>query len=509
MDKSAFNGYFTRCDEEVLWMPNCDCLVGGTQGNACRKDRDLGICICKYNYQGEACDVCAPGYYGPNCQECQCTGPGVLDGTCDRESGQCQCRSGFEGFACSQCAPGFFNHPLCQLCGCSLVGTLPEGCDPSGRCFCKPEYDGPRCEQCIVGYHSYPYCQACSCDPRGSVHNICTPTGHCQCHPSYSGPTCNQCAPGFYGFPSCTPCHCSEEGSLHSTCDPQTGQCRCRPAITGLKCDSCFTGTYGFPNCEVGPCNPSGTSSLSGDPPEGSCECREHVEGTACDKCKPLYWNLAPENPQGCTRCQCGSEGTINGIEECRQTSGQCFCKPNICSRSCSTCKDGYYNLEPNSYFGCQAVLLLGHITSLPCSGCNQAGYRDAEPGFHGVTNSPLIRYVEIPGHVQLGGRLMQRSAPHAYTKPAINIPLPSLASYLLMTAALCRLNLPGACPPQDAIVTSEAPLRWRAMNGPGPASAGKMCRDPIVTILVKRTPPVNGVTEFYKEFHNSGGAAP
>ncbi|XP_068120602.1 laminin subunit alpha-5 [Hyperolius riggenbachi] len=346
----------------------CDCNVAGTEGNACRKDSIIGACVCKRNFRGEACDICAPGYHGTNCQECQCSSPGVYDGSCDRDSGQCACRHGFEGPFCEKCAPGYFNYPLCQLCGCSPVGTLPGGCDVSGRCFCKPEYEGPRCEQCIVGYHSYPHCQACSCDPRGSVDNNCSPTGHCQCHPSYTGATCNQCAPGYYGFPSCTPCHCSREGSLYSTCDPQSGQCRCRPGVTGLRCDTCTSGTYGFPNCEVGPCNPAGSTSVSVNPPEGSCECRENVEGTACDKCKPLYWDLTPEDPQGCKRCECGS-GTINGVGECQQVTGQCFCKPNICSGSCNKCKDGYYNLKPDTYFGCQGCQCdIGGSVGLACN---------------------------------------------------------------------------------------------------------------------------------------------
>ncbi|XP_075032849.1 laminin subunit alpha-5 isoform X1 [Mixophyes fleayi] len=346
----------------------CDCNVAGTEGNACRKDPARGICVCKHNFQGEACDTCAPGYYSANCHACQCSGPGVYDGNCDKDNGKCVCWDGFEGMFCEKCAPGYFNYPLCQLCGCSPVGTLPEGCDPSGRCFCKPEYDGPRCEQCTVGYHSYPYCQACSCHPHGSLDNNCTPTGHCQCHPSYTGPTCNQCAPGFYGFPSCTLCQCSREGALHSTCDLQSGQCRCRPGVTGLRCDTCVSGTYGFPNCEVGPCNPAGSTSVSVNTPESSCECRENVEGTACDKCKPLYWDLAYENPQGCKRCDCGS-GTINGVGECQQVTGQCFCKPNICSGSCKKCKDGYYNLNPDSYFGCQGCQCdIGGSVGLACN---------------------------------------------------------------------------------------------------------------------------------------------
>ncbi|XP_066443017.1 laminin subunit alpha-5 [Eleutherodactylus coqui] len=346
----------------------CDCNVVGTEGNACRRDSSTGTCICKDNFQGEACDTCAPGYYSATCQECQCSGPGVYDGSCDKDSGQCACRDGFEGTFCDRCTPRYFNYPLCQLCGCSHVGTLPEGCDERGRCYCKPEYDGPRCEQCSAGYHSYPYCQVCSCDHRGALDNNCNPTGHCHCHPSYAGLTCNQCAPGYYGFPTCTPCHCSREGSLHSICDPQSGQCRCRPGVTGLRCDSCASGTYGFPNCEVGPCNPAGSTSFSVDPPEGSCECKENVEGTACDKCKPLYWGLSSEHPEGCKRCECGS-GTINGVGECQQATGQCFCKPNICSGSCSKCKDGFYNLQPDSYFGCQGCQCdIGGSVGLACN---------------------------------------------------------------------------------------------------------------------------------------------
>ena len=45
------------------------------------------------------------------------------------------------------------------VCGCSSVGSLPEGCDASGRCLCRPEFQGPRCEQCRSGFHSYPNCQ--------------------------------------------------------------------------------------------------------------------------------------------------------------------------------------------------------------------------------------------------------------------------------------------------------------------------------------------------------------
>uniref|UniRef100_A0A8D0HF41 Laminin subunit alpha 5 n=1 Tax=Sphenodon punctatus TaxID=8508 RepID=A0A8D0HF41_SPHPU len=258
---------------------NCDCNAAGTEGNACRKDSQTGLCNCKSNFQGTHCEQCAPGYYGPSCQPCQFSGPGQYDGSCDSETGHCLCRAGFEGYSCNQCAPGYFSYPLCQLCGCSAFGTMPEGCDGTGRCYCRPEYNGPHCDQCRMGYHSYPQCQACSCDPRGSVDNHCSPAGQCRCHSNFAGRVCSQC---------------------------------------------------------------------------GSCECRAYVEGPACERCKPLYWNLTPDNPYGCTSCQCDTRGTIGGGGECQQGNGQCFCKPNICGQFCSACKEGYFNLDGANYFGCK-----------------------------------------------------------------------------------------------------------------------------------------------------------
>ncbi|XP_073325739.1 laminin subunit alpha-5 [Pagrus major] len=333
---------------------NCECSAAGTVDNSCRPDPRTRTCVCKPGFTGDHCDTCAPGFYGLNCQACQCSGPGCLDGSCDLVTGHAVCRSGFQGSQCDQCAPGYFNYPLCQLCGCSTVGSLPEGCDASGRCLCRPEFQGPRCEQCRSGFHSYPNCQVCTCDPRTSLDTSCTASGHCHCRPNYSGASCDQCAPGYYGYPSCTPCQCSAEGSRYTSCDQVTGQCVCLPSVVGLRCDSCAHGSHGFPNCQAGTCHPAGSVHYSVQRPVGQCECRPHVEGPACDSCKPLYWNLSPDTPEGCSNCECNIAGTISGVAECAQETGQCFCKPNACSGTCSTCKDGYYNLQEQNYFGCQ-----------------------------------------------------------------------------------------------------------------------------------------------------------
>ncbi|XP_051832660.1 laminin subunit alpha-5 [Antechinus flavipes] len=400
--------------EQVLpagQIVNCDCSAAGTLGNACRKDPHIGQCVCKPNFQGVHCEQCAPGFFGPGCLPCQCSGPGQTGSSCDNETGQCVCRTGFEGPACDRCAPGYFSYPLCQLCGCSPAGTLPEACDESGRCFCRPEFDGPHCDRCQAGYHSYPHCRVCSCDSRGSLDQLCSGAGMCHCRPGYAGSACQECAPGYYGFPNCVACQCSEAGSLHITCEPETGQCNCRPRVTGLHCDTCVPGTYGFPHCEVGSCDPAGQVSVSSSSSEGSCECRAHVEGPRCDRCKPLYWNLSPANSYGCSSCSCDPRGTISGVAECQQGNGQCFCKPNVCGQKCTSCKDGYFRLDQTNYFGCKTCQC--DIGGALAQGCEpRMGTCQCRPNTQGPTCNEPARDHYLPDLHHIRFELEEGSTP-------------------------------------------------------------------------------------------------
>ncbi|KAM9260806.1 laminin subunit alpha-3 [Cariama cristata] len=337
------------------------CSCNSEHAEGC--EEGSGRCFCKQNFQGENCERCAdgfygypfcvytsvypftspnprdamagdiieggckPGYFGPQCLPCQCHGAGVLGGDCDGNTGQCRCRTGFGGFSCDTCAAGYFHYPFCQVCECNLAGTQPEICDFLGRCLCRSGVTGLQCDDCHPGHHSFPACQECNCDAVGSVENTCDPRGQCLCHSNYAGLRCDQCAPGYYGYPSCL--------RVNSECDP--------------------SGSVGSHS--------------------GYCQCLQHVEGPTCSKCKPLYWNLAKENPEGCTACQCDMSGTLSGVGECQQENGHCYCKANVCGDSCDTCEAGYYALENKNYFGCRGCLCdvggsLSPACAEPWGGC-------------------------------------------------------------------------------------------------------------------------------------------
>ncbi|XP_010119438.1 PREDICTED: laminin subunit alpha-3, partial [Chlamydotis macqueenii] len=348
----------------------CSCNAEHAEG--C--EEGSGRCFCKQNFQGENCERCADGFYGypfcvripvysvssPNPRDamagdiiaCQCHGTGVLGSDCDGNTGQCRCRTGFQGFSCDTCAVGYFHYPFCLVCECNSAGTEPEVCDFLGRCLCRPGVAGRQCDGCQPGHHSFPACQECNCDAVGSVENTCDPRGQCLCRSNYAGLRCDHCAAGYYSYPSCLSCQCSPDGSQHSTCELISGQCKCQMGVTGRRCDRCFSAADSFPYCKGvnSECDPSGSIGSH----SGYCQCLQHVEGPTCSKCKPLYWNLAKENPEGCTACQCDVSGTLSGVGECQQESGQCYCKANVCGESCDTCEAGYYGLENKNYFGCQ-----------------------------------------------------------------------------------------------------------------------------------------------------------
>ncbi|KFP91421.1 Laminin subunit alpha-3, partial [Apaloderma vittatum] len=369
-------------------------------------------CECQHNTCGETCDRCCPGYNQKQwqpatarstnvCEPCNCHGHATdcyYDANVDQRQeslnthghyeggGVCiNCQHNTAGINCERCAKGYYRPyrvPVeapdgCIPCSCNLERA--EGCEEgSGRCFCKQNFQGENCERCADGFYGYPFCVhipvypftsanprdamagdltgkflvSCECHLAGTHPEVCNFLGKCLCRAGVAGLQCDSCQPGRHSFPACQACECSPEGSRHSTCEPLSGQCECQTGVTGRQCDRCFSAADTFPSCKGvnSECDPSGSVVSH----SGYCQCLQHVEGPACSKCKPLYWNLARENPEGCTACQCDVNGTLSGVAECQQENGHCYCKSNVCGDSCDTCEGGYYALESKNYFGCQ-----------------------------------------------------------------------------------------------------------------------------------------------------------
>ncbi|XP_007432316.1 laminin subunit alpha-3, partial [Python bivittatus] len=366
-------------------------------------------CECQHNTCGETCDHCCPGYNQKSwqpatvsstniCEPCNCHSH-ALDCYYDPEveqrkeslnlhgqyqgGGVCiECQHNTAGINCEKCLKGYYRPygvPITAVHGCIPCRCSPEhsnGCEEgSGRCYCKLNYQGEACDRCADGYHSFPFCyqipispattpnpedssaghiDACQCYGPGIFNNdICDRrTGQCQCQTGFQGILCDRCAVGYFHYPFCRTCQCSTYGSYQDACNPTTGQCDCRPGFIGQQCDRCISTTNSFPHCQgvINECDPAGTR----DSYSGYCECLQNVDGPTCNICKPLYWNLARENPYGCVDCQCDVAGALSGIRECQQLDGECYCKPNVCGGSCDTCEVGYYGLEIKNYFGCQ-----------------------------------------------------------------------------------------------------------------------------------------------------------
>ncbi|XP_009708495.1 PREDICTED: laminin subunit alpha-3, partial [Cariama cristata] len=339
-------------------------------------------CECQHNTCGETCDHCCPGYNQKQwqpatagstniCEPCNCHGHATdcyYDPDVDQRQeslnihghyeggGVCiNCQHNTAGINCEKCAKGYYRPygvPArapdgCIPCSCNSEHA--EGCEEgSGRCFCKQNFQGENCERCADGFYGYPFCVYTSVYP-------------------FTSPNPRDAMAG-----DIIVCECNLAGTQPEICD-FLGRCLCRAGVTGLQCDDCHPGHHSFPACQGvnSECDPSGSVGSH----SGYCQCLQHVEGPTCSKCKPLYWNLAKENPEGCTACQCDMSGTLSGVGECQQENGHCYCKANVCGDSCDTCEAGYYALENKNYFGCRGCLCdvggsLSPACAEPWGGC-------------------------------------------------------------------------------------------------------------------------------------------
>ncbi|PBC25348.1 Laminin subunit alpha [Apis cerana cerana] len=206
-------------------------------------------CDCLPGYYGARCESCASGYYGnpetygEYCKPCECSGNIDTNqiGSCDSRTGEClHCLNNTYGEACNLCAPGFFGDAIerkdCRNCLCKECGM--EHCDSyTGQCFCRENVIGEQCDHCANNYYGYDTCdgcKACDCGIASESSQCDDITGQCLCKPGVTGRRCDQCISGYwnYGPDGCTSCECNIGYSVGVSCNTTTGQ-GC------FACDSC------------------------------------------------------------------------------------------------------------------------------------------------------------------------------------------------------------------------------------------------------------------------------
>uniref|UniRef100_A0A1I8IYH5 Laminin EGF-like domain-containing protein n=1 Tax=Macrostomum lignano TaxID=282301 RepID=A0A1I8IYH5_9PLAT len=170
-----------------------------------------GVCAnCSDNTTGLNCRSCIPGFFHPwgrawnrtdSCVKCNCSTQ-ISSGECKDGYGECLCKKNFTGLNCELCAAGYTNPPACEPCDCNPVGTVAGRCDSAdGRCACRPTFGGDKCDTCADGFTGFPDCQKCNCSLNGATSEVCDPdSGSCDCKPGYTGPLCDQCDTGFFMY---------------------------------------------------------------------------------------------------------------------------------------------------------------------------------------------------------------------------------------------------------------------------------------------------------------------
>lgn len=168
-------------------------------------------CDCLPGYYGARCESCASGYYGnpetygEYCKPCECSGNIDTNqvGSCDSRTGEClRCLNNTYGEACNLCAPGFFGDAIerkdCRNCLCKECGM--EHCDSyTGQCFCRENVVGEQCDRCADNYYGYDTCdgcKACDCGIASESSQCDDMTGQCLCKPGVTGRRCDQCISG-------------------------------------------------------------------------------------------------------------------------------------------------------------------------------------------------------------------------------------------------------------------------------------------------------------------------
>ncbi|XP_043271259.1 laminin subunit alpha-1 [Venturia canescens] len=316
-------------------------------------------------------------------------GEKAIDETSESLVEQCQCPEGYVGFSCENCAWGYVkiitngtdhqDHHECVKCDCNgHAGS----CDLAmGECkICEHHTTGPKCDRCSLGYYGDPTrgtpndCKRCACPLVDDLNNfspscqldnpdnlenayVCT-----QCPAGYTGDHCESCDYGYFGDPTklgrkCEPCSCNG-----GSCDQETGQClECQGNTEGWRCDKCKENHYGNPleqNCLPCDCDRIGSNSSACDPISGQCACFPLFGSRDCSSCIEGYGNVNA----GCKVCDC-EIGAVDKV--CDSVTGNCVCAKGVVGDRCDECELHHYGLSINGCSGCKCDAL--GSTSMAC----------------------------------------------------------------------------------------------------------------------------------------------
>lgn len=134
------------------------------------------------------------------------------------------------------------------------------------------------------------------------------------------------------------------------------GQCQCKANVVGLQCDTCRDGFFALSatnpqGCSLCNCNTDGTvnAGVTCDAITGQCQCKENVMGLKCDQCINGTTSLSSINELGCSPCVCDPDGSVSS--NCNAVSGACVCKPGVGGLLCDQCLDEYFGFSET---GCE-----------------------------------------------------------------------------------------------------------------------------------------------------------
>ncbi|BFY99968.1 hypothetical protein BsWGS_03008 [Bradybaena similaris] len=203
-------GYFGRPAQRGSYCEPCRCSgnINTSNPNSC--DRVTGACLLCENYSsGPTCGECQDWYWGDalvrkDCQACTCDQCGSEQ--CDKDLGMCRCKANVEGQDCEKCRPNTWGYGFCdgcRECNCGRGSVSPQCDQLSGVCECQPGVEGEKCERCKPNHWNYGPggCEECDCLYGGAVG--CDPiTGRCLCLPGVTGDKCDRCLPRWVLVPS-------------------------------------------------------------------------------------------------------------------------------------------------------------------------------------------------------------------------------------------------------------------------------------------------------------------